>query len=520
MAGKSKNMSQIKQLLLLKKSGISNRKAADIIGMNKETVNNYMNKVSADSLSLDELIRLDDPILEHRLKGGNPAYSDKRFETFKALLPYLQEEMKRKHVTLKLLWEEYRNEHPDDHYGLTQFRFHYNQNTEAGKESPSTILADMRTGGEKLFLDFAGDTMGYVDMETGEVVQCQAFVATLPASDYGYILFVRSQRTEDFVYAITQCLKHLGGVPKMLVPDNLKAAVVKTDRYEPSLNRVMEDMANHYGTVIIPARPAHPKDKSNVEGTVRLVYMRVFAELRNETFHSLEELNRAASLKMKAHNQKRMQKHPYTREERFLAVDRPNLMPLPDRDFEIVSYTDLKVSTNCCIYLGRDQHYYTVPYQYISKTAHVAYTRTLVKVYVDGELVATHIRDYNRGKYTIVKEHLASNSREYRGMSAKSYIERAERASGILGDVIRRIFYSSTMPPETHYKTCEGLLNLQRSSDPAVFQKACETALNVDRCSYRFIRSLVESKCAGVGQPTSSFAPPQHCNIRGKSQFK
>ena len=164
MAGKSKNMSQIKQLLLLKKNGVSNRKAADIIGMNKETVNNYMNKVSADSLSLDELIRLDDPILEHRLKGGNPAYSDKRFETFKTLLPYLQEEMKRKHVTLKLLWEEYRNEHPDNHYSLTQFRFHYNQNTEAGKESPSTILADMRTGGEKLFLDFAGDTMGYVDM--------------------------------------------------------------------------------------------------------------------------------------------------------------------------------------------------------------------------------------------------------------------------------------------------------------------------------------------------------------------
>lgn len=306
----------------------------------------------------------------------------------------------------------------------------------------------------------------------------------------------------------------------MLVPDNLKAAVVKTDRYEPSLNRVMEDMANHYGAVIIPARPVHPKDKSNVEGTVRLVYMRVFAELRNETFYSLEELNRAASLKMKAHNQKRMQKHPYTREERFLAVDKPNLMPLPDRDFEIVSYTDLKVSTNCCIYLGRDQHYYTVPYQYISKTAHVAYTRTLVKVYVDGKLVATHLRDYNRGKYTIVKEHLTSNSREYRGMSAKSYIERAERASGVLGDIIRRIFYSSTMPPETHYKTCDGLLNLQRSSDPVIFQKACETALNVDRCNYRFIRSLVESKCAGVGQPSSSFAPPQHCNIRGEAQFK
>ena len=259
-------MSQIKQLLLLKKNGVSNRKAASIIGINKETVNNYMSKVNADELGIDDLLKLDDPILEHRLKGGTPAYTDQRFETFKSLLPYLQEEMKRKHVTLKLLWEEYCTEHPDNHYSLTQFRFHYNQNTAAKKQSPSTILADMRTGGEKLFLDFAGDTMGYVDMETGEIIQCQAFVATLPASDYGFILFVPSQRTEDFVYAIVQCLKHLGGVPKILVPDNLKAAVIKTDRYEPSINRVMEDMANHYGTVVIPARPIHPKDKSNVEG--------------------------------------------------------------------------------------------------------------------------------------------------------------------------------------------------------------------------------------------------------------
>ena len=266
MAGKTKEMSQIKQLLLLKKEGVSNRKAAAIVGINKETVNNYVKKALADELGIEGLLKLDDPVLEHRLKGGNPAYPDRRFEVFKALLPYLQEEMKRKHVTLKLLWEEYIQEHPDDHYSLTQFRFHYNQNTEAKKESPSTILADMRSGGEKLFLDFTGDTMGYIDMETGEMVQCQAFVATLPASDYVYLLFVPSQRTEDFVYAITQCLKHLGGVPKMLVPDNLKAAVIKTDRYEPSLNRVLEDMGNHYGTVVVPARPVHPKDKSNEIG--------------------------------------------------------------------------------------------------------------------------------------------------------------------------------------------------------------------------------------------------------------
>ena len=225
----------------------------------------------------------------------------------------------------------------------------------------------MRTGGEKLFQDFAGNTMEYVDRETGELVPCLVFVAKLPASDYGYTLFVHSQCTEDLVYAVVQCLKYLGDIPKILVPDNLKSAVVKTDRYEPSLNRVMEEMVNHYGTIVAPARPVHPKYKTNVDGT----YMCVFAELRNETFYFLEELNWAASLKLRAHNQKCMQKHLYTREERFLAIDKLNLMPLPERDFEIVSYTDLKVPGNCCIYLGRDQHYYTVPYSHISKSAHV-----------------------------------------------------------------------------------------------------------------------------------------------------
>ena len=520
MAGKTKEMSQIKQLLLLKKEGVSNRKAAAIVGINKETVNNYVRKACADELGMEGLLKLDDPVLEHRLKGGNPAYLDKRFEVFKELLPYLQEEMRRKHVTLKLLWEEYVSEHPDDHYSLTQFRYHYSQHTEAKKESPSTILADRRTGGEKLFLDFTGDTMGYIDRETGEVVQCQAFVATLPASDYGYLLFVPSQRTEDFVYAITQCLKHLGGVPKMLVPDNLKAAVVKTDRYEPSLNRVLEDMGNHYGTVVVPARPVHPKDKSNVEGSVRLVYMRVFAALRNETFFSIDELNAAAAIQMQKHNQKRMQKNPYTREERFLAIDRPNLRPLPPTDFEIVSYTDLKVASNCCIYLGKDQHYYSVPYRHISKTAHVAYTRTLVKVYVEGELVATHARDYSKGRYTIVEEHLASKSSGYRGLSAAKYIERAEKVSKELGDVVRHIFYNSSMPAETHYRTCDGLLSLQRSTDPVLFRTACETALRHGRCNYGFIRSLIESRCAGVSQSENLIPPPEHQNIRGRDQFR
>ena len=173
MAGKTKIMSQIKQLLLLKKQGVSNRKAALIVGMNKETANNYVGKALSDPLGIDGLLALEDLVLEHRLKGGNPAYTDERFEVFKKLLPYLEDEMsrsKKTHVNLTTLWEEYRAEHPDG-YSLTQFRFHYRQNANAGAEKPSTVLSDLHVPGEKLYLDYAGDTLGYVDMQTGERVR-------------------------------------------------------------------------------------------------------------------------------------------------------------------------------------------------------------------------------------------------------------------------------------------------------------------------------------------------------------
>jgi transposase len=520
MAGKTKEMSQIKQMLLLKKQGVSNRKIAKAIGMNKETVNNYIRKANADTLGIDGLLKLEDPELEYRLKGGTPAYTDERFDKFKELLPYLESEMQRKHVTLRLLWEEYKQDTPDG-YSLTQFRYHYRQNVTARKDNkPSTVMKDLYVGGEKMFLDYAGDTLGYVDVETGEIIKVQSFVACLPASDYGFMICVPSQRTDDFVYACIQCFKALGGVPHILVPDNLKAAVVKSDRYTPAINKVMEDMANHYGTVVIPARPVHPKDKSGAEDLVKIVYRRVYAELRNETFYSLKELNDAVARKMQAHNQKRMQQHPYSREERFLAIEKPNLLPLPKTDFEIRYYADLKVEQNCCVYLGRDKHYYSVPYQYVGQKAHVIYTRTLVKVFIDGNLVCTHRRDFSPGQYTIVREHLASNSQAYRDRSPETYISKGYRIMQELGEILKKIFYTSQMPPETHYRTCNALIALQRRTDPDIFRKACSTALECGRYNYGFISRLVETRCAATGRPTAVKAPPQHGNIRGREQFQ
>lgn len=283
MAGKRTEMSKIKQILLLHKDGMSNRKIGERLGLYKETVNKYVNAAKSDSKSIEELVKMDEPELQHRFSAGNAAYSDKRFDALQEDLEYYVRELERRHVTMYLLWEEYRQKHPDG-YGYTQFCYHLNQHKASADPEVSLPKSNFREGGNELFIDFAGDTMSYVDLDTGEEVKCQIFVACLPASDYGYAMAVPSQKVEDFLHALSSCLRHIGGVPRILVTDNLKSSVARPDRYMPELNVIMEDFANHYGCVTIPARSGHTKDKALVEDQVQIVYRRVYAPLRNKMF--------------------------------------------------------------------------------------------------------------------------------------------------------------------------------------------------------------------------------------------
>lgn len=308
------------------------------------------------------LLTMEEPEIERVLTRGNPAYSDKRFQDLKERLPYIVSEMGRKHMTMFLLWREYRMANPDG-YGYTQFCYHVNQYSEAQK--PSFVLSPDREGGQYLFVDFAGDTMSYVDLDTGECVVCQIFVASLPVSDYGFAMAVKSQTVDDFLYALEFCLRHIGGAPKIIVPDNLKASVIKADRYEPEINRSMEDFAEHFGCVTIPAWSGKPKDKALVENHVKLTYQNVYAPLRNRQFFSLEELNAAISEQMLLHNQRRRQRLPFTREERFISIDKPALKPLRAECFEIKYRCELFVNNNSFIYMGRTKNYYSVPYRLI-----------------------------------------------------------------------------------------------------------------------------------------------------------
>lgn len=523
MAGKPIDMSKIKQVLQLHESGHSNRQISKELDIGKETVNNYINGYKKDPKNLSELLKMEDPELDVRFRAGNPAYTDKRHHTFLDLLPHFREELQHRHMTRFILWDEYIHEHPDG-YRKSQFFFHLKQSLIASQ--PVTVLTGTYVPAEKLFVDFAGDTLGYVDTQTGEMIEVQVFVACLPFTDYAFALCVPSQRVEDFLYAISQCLSAFGGVPKILVTDNLKSSVVKVDRYEPTLNKALEDMGNHYHFVTIPCRPYSPKQKALVEDQVKLIYHRVYARLRKRTFYSLEELNQAVSEKIREHNQTRMQQRPYSREEHFFAAEKKELAPLPKDPYEMKFYSDLQVQQNGFIYLGRDKHYYSVPYTLIGKRARVIYTRSLVKVFVDGEQVALHPRITGFG-YTKQDEHLASNSRAILERCPSYYQGKAAKVSAPLQQLITDMFTDATVrniPPEFHYRVCDMMLHLQRVTPADVFNEACRISIENHSYSGKFLQGVIgnisEARKEKDKVEISNPVPTAHGNMRGTDYYK
>lgn len=475
MAGKIIDMSKIKQVLLLHQDNFSNRKIANSLNLDKGTVNNYIRKAKLDSLGIDKLLSLEDPILESRFFSGNPAYSDERMDVFLSKLSYYKEQLDnpKNHVTKFTLWNEYISDNPNG-YSKSQFYFHLKQNLIAIK-SPVTVLSNLYEPGQKLFIDFAGDTLSYIDIDTGNEVKVQVFVATMPYSDYAYAICVPSQKLEDFVFAMRMCLEYLGGVPSIVVPDNLKSAVIKADKYEPIINKAFEDMGNHYGFAILPARSASPRDKALVENQVKLIYNRVYSKLRKLQYYSLIDLNKAVSDLVSEHNQTRMQQRPYTREERFHAKEKERLKELPSNIYEIKKYANVKVLPNGRVYLSKDKHYYSVPYSLIGRNANIIFTRSIVKIYIDKKCVATHLRSYEFG-YTDIKEHLAPNSLAYLERSPEEYCNKAGKVSIALEKLFQSMFMnkSSGVVNEVYYRRCDKMLKLQRNTNKDSFDAACK----------------------------------------------
>lgn len=516
MAKQPISMNIIKQVLIRLSQKESIRSIAAALHISKNTVNRYKLLAEADTMPIRELLALEDTVLNHRFNGGNPAYCDDRMEVLKELLPYLEQELKKPHVTSQLLWEEYRKDHPNG-YGLSQFRYHISQHIKA--VTPSTLLKDLYQPGQKMLIDFAGDRLSYIDTDTGEEIFVETYVAVLPYSGMTFITCVRSQGIEQFLTATARAMDFFGGVPRILVPDNLKSAVKRSDRYEPDLTGGMNDLANHYMCVAHPARVRKPKDKALVEDAVNKAYRHIYAPLRNRVFHSLEELNEAIDGLVERYNQRRLTGCDYSRRECFLASEKPMLAPLPASPFEFKRRATLKVAPNSFITFGARHNSYSVPYRLIGQQVDVTFTATQVRIYHSGECVATHMRSYRGNDYTYVEEHLPPNSREYRAYSAEYFIARAGRISPDFKTIIESIF-AGGQPEQVYFRTVQGFFSLQRDSDPALFRQACAIAVSHGNLRYKFVQALIKSQCEGFRENADDLTPPtDHSNLRGKAAF-
>lgn len=515
MAAKKKTMSTVKQVLRLYLDQNPIKTIAKIVGISKNTVRKYIRSPADHGLSLEELLSMDERALDELFHVRKVSKDESRYEFFLTRCQYWQKELKRVGVTRYLLWQEYFCTQ-DNPYSYTQFCHHFQQFTESSKTS---MIIDHKPA-ERFYIDFTGKKASYYDPITGEEYKAELLVGCLGYSQKSFVLALPSQCSEDFIVAMNTILGYIGGCTHAIVPDNMKTAVIKSDRYEPTINRLLEDFANHYDTAIIPTRAVHPQDKALAENLVKLTYSRVLAPLRNETFTSIAELNQAIQRQVDVHNKTHFQGKDFSRNDLFESTEKELLKPLPKQPFSIKKYRQYTVQKNSHIYLSEDSHYYSVPYAYLGQKVEVAYTHKQVSIYAKHKLVAEHIRNRKKHAYTSVEDHLPSKYRDYKDRSPAYYRQRASKYHKELEELIDGVLLRKLVP-EQNYKSCDGIFRLAQKTPPKVFLNACKIALLAEKCNYRFVDQIILNGTAKNYESEPMLNPtPAHSNLRGKDFFK
>ena len=372
--------------------------------------------------------------------------------------------------------------------------------------------------GDKMLVDYSGKKLSLVDPQTGEVNQVEVFVAILGASQLIYAECTLSQQKSDFITSCENALHFYGGVPKAIVTDNLKSAVSKSNRYEPKLNPDFADFADHYETAVIPTRAYKPKDKALVEGAVKIVYHQVHARLRNDTFHSLEQLNNTVWKHLEIINNKQLSGRPYSRWDLFKETELEVLAPLAASLFEIRTYVQATVLQNGHVCLQQDKHYYSVPYKYIRKKVRIAFTEKQVKVYYRYECIAVHKRIKSPYNYSTIKGHLASSHQQYTRWNAEYFLQWASSIHEDVEMLINKVL-EKKQHPEQAYKSCVGILGLKKKVGKDRLIRACYLALMYERYSYKAVQDILERGIDKLEEPEDPKPLPSHQNIRGRTYY-
>ncbi len=504
-------MRRIREILRLRcEAGLTARAIARAVGVSNSTVSGLLARAELAGLAWPLPEGITDAELEERLyRDRYQAVGDPREPDWARV----HEELRIcKRLTLRQLWIEYREAHPGG-YGYSWYAERYR----AWRGRIDLVMRQHHKAGEKLFVDWAGDTLPYVDPEIGEVRQAHLFLAVLGFSNYVFARAYEDERTESFLDAHAHAFEHLGGVPELVVPDNLKTGVKKPDRYEAEIAAPYAEMAAHYGTVVMPARVGRPRDKAKVEVGVQVAEREILAPLRHRTFFSLSEANAAIAERLEAVNTRPFAKLPGSRQSLFTEREAPLLRPLPAEPYAHRTRKLARVHIDYHVEL--EGHYYSVPYHLVREKVELRFDASTVEVYHEGVRVAVHVRRRGKGRASTLEEHMPEKHRHVASWTPER-IEGWAAKTGPETAALCREVMAARAHPELGFRSCLGVLRLGDRYGAGRLEAACSRAHALGAVSYRSVRSILERGLDREALPDAAVPPAiTHANVRGAGYY-
>jgi transposase len=509
------SMRKIREILRLTFVGqLKQHQVAASVQLSQGSVSKYLSLAKTAGLSWPLPPELDDVALDRLLFPGSGRL-ERGAERFAAPdFPSIHAQLKRKGVTLQLLWEEYRAAHGEASYSYSQFCSLYR----LFRGSLQRSMRQTHIAGEKLFVDYCGPTVDVIDTASGEVRAAQIFVAVLGASNYTYAEATWTQQLPDWIGSHVRALSFIGGCTALIVPDNVKTAVTKACRYEPDLHSSYAEFAAHYGTAILPTRPYKPKDKAKAEVGVQVVERWVLARLRHQTFFSLQDLNGAIRRLMEDLNNRPFKKLPGSRRSQYEAVDKPALRPLPSMPYEYAEWR--KVRVNIDYHVEVDGHYYSVPHRFVKQQIDARLTAATLECFAQGVRIAAHARSPRRGAHSTQREHMPKAHQKHSDWTPGRFLNWAITIGPRTRDVVKHLL-EDRPHPEHGYRSCLGLLNLAKRYGEKRLETACERALTVGAPTRKSVLSILEKGLDKVPLTTAETEEtlPAHDNVRGANYY-
>lgn len=509
------SMRKIKEVLRLKfELGLANRQIARSCSVNHSTVADYLYRAKAAGLDRWPLpAALDEAELEARLFPARTTVMLAPSRPPPDWAAIHDELRSQKHVTLQLVWQEYKQSNPDG-YQYSRFCELYGR----WAEKLDLVLRQEHRAGEKLFVDYAGDTVPVIDSKTGEITEASIFIAVLGASNYTYAEASWNQDLGSWIRSHVRALEFMGGSPAILVPDNCKTAVLRPCRYEPDLNPTYQEMAAHYGMAVIPARVRKPRDKAKVEAGVLVVERWILAALRKRKFFSLAALNQAIAELLDRLNHRPFRKLLGNRSERFAKIDRPALRPLPTEAYSFAEWKKARVHID--YHIEVEDHYYSVPYSLLHRELDVRYTAMTVEIFHRGQRVASHVRSYKNGGFTTINAHRPKSHQRYLEWTPERLVRWASTVGPFTAALVDQILQSRPHP-EQGFRSCLGILRLGKTYGSERLEAAATRACTLRACSYQSVKSILHT---GLDRQLTLDSPPDrapidHANVRGTDYF-